>query len=193
MARVIFVYFLTLAALGAQEADRVKQADLYYDQDDYSRAYVRYQDLITDNVLSGKILYRYGFSYEQIRDFDETAAKIYALSGHYFEREGGENVDYALFAAHKLIHNPALAHLDGPTAAALLTELRESIDRERKASLYRFSITLPQPFSSFLLLVSSKFRFNMFQFKIAVSIIMTLPFIIGVLILMGKERRTRAK
>jgi hypothetical protein len=193
MACVIFAYLLALATLGAQETDRVKRANLYYDQDDYGRAYVHYQDLIVDNVLSGEILYRYGYSYEQIRDFDEIAMKIYALSRYYFERESRENVTYALYAAHKLVDNPALARLDETAAALLLKELRESIDKERKARLYRFSVTLPQPFSSFLLLFSSKFRFSIFQLKVAISIAMTLPFIIGVLVLKGKERKSHTK
>ncbi|MDR3249406.1 MAG: hypothetical protein LBT39_11545 [Treponema sp.] len=166
---VVLVFFLVSAALGAQGT--LTLADAYFDQDDYSRAYSRYQDMILgQEALSGEILYRYGYSYEQIRELDATALKIYALAGYYFAREGQENAQHAL----------STALLEDEAAVLLLEELRDGIDRERRAYLY--SRAHYRLFS----------KLTVFQWKIAASAAMALPFLIGMAVLRRREKKLRA-
>jgi hypothetical protein len=153
MACAVFVFFL-VPVLGAQVNDELKLADAYYDLEDYSRAYVHYQNLILKKTVSGDILYRYGSCREQIRGPDEATLNIYALAGQY--RASPEDT--------------------------LLEELRGSIDAERRAYLYNRD--------AFHLFTS---KFSVFQWKIIASIVVTIPFLIGMMVLGrgGENRRPK--
>jgi hypothetical protein len=110
-ACLVFAFFLA-PALGAQGNNELRLADAYYDQQDYSRAYSHYQNLILETGVSGSILRRYGYCREQIRGQDEATLKIYTLAEQYRE-----------------ISSPEQEIL-------LLEELREDIEAERRAYLY---------------------------------------------------------
>jgi hypothetical protein len=171
--------------LGAVENWDSRMADLYYDRDDYGRAYGLYEDLILRQETAGgkgfgDILYRYGYCYEQIRGFDNTALNIYALSLYYNEREETGS-KYTLYAGAKLARLDFSQNLDEGAAASILTELRDSITKERKAPLYRWVDRIYSFFS----------RFSIFQWKIIVSLIMLIPFFTGILILGLRERKSR--
>ncbi|MDR1972447.1 MAG: hypothetical protein LBQ46_11070 [Treponema sp.] len=174
----IFV-FLVPGLLEAGESWNLALGNLYYDRDDYQRAYGFYQHVILgDGELSGDTLYRYGYSYEQIKGLDETALKIYALSRYHHGKEEQLNSKYALYAAAKLGSSPLL---DDRAAAALLAELREGIDGERKAYLYRGVDRLYGLFS----------RFSFFQWKLIASALLLIPLLAGAGILWVKGRASR--
>jgi hypothetical protein len=182
--RVFFIFFVT-AVLGALENWDSRMAGLYYDRDDYGRAYGLYEDLVLRQETAGEkdfgdILYRYGYCYEQIRGFDNTVLNIYALSLYYNEREGTGS-KYTLYAGTRLARLGFSRNLDGETAASALTELRDSITKERKAPLYGGADRIYSFFS----------RFSIFQWKIIVSLIMLIPFFTGILILGLRERKSR--
>ncbi|MDR3247278.1 MAG: hypothetical protein LBT39_00705 [Treponema sp.] len=202
-AGAIFVLLPVFAALGAQENQELKLANRYYDQADYSRAYVHYQNMILGDAESwnrgkgsaGDIFYRYASCYEQIREFETQAAGLgwiartgYALSLFYYEREGRENAPNAQSAAARLKNSPrSPAPPDETAAALLLEELRESISRERNAYLYSRTGRV----DDFRPLLSLFSRLSIFQWKIAVTVAMAVIFLIGILVFKGKEGKAR--
>jgi hypothetical protein len=178
--RIFFIFF-TAALAGAGESRDLKLADRCYDNDDYGRARELYQQFIlqrNSDALSGDTLYRYGYSYERTRGFDNIAVKIYALSLYYNKKEGRADSKYALYAGAKLTDNPA-RELDDGAAASILEELRDSINKERKTYFYRWADRI----YSFLS------RFSVFQWKIIASLAALVPFFIGALVLGRRERK----
>jgi hypothetical protein len=177
----IFLIFFASAVLGAGESWDLKLADLYYSRDDYTRAYELYEySVLQGKGLSGDMLYRYGYCYEQTRGLDGTALKIYALSLYYNRKEGRAGAVYGLYADAKLKGDPAW-DLDDGAAAAILGELRDQIDQERRAVFYRW-VDRWYPFFT---------RFSVFQWKIIASLIMLIPFFAGILILGFSRRKNR--
>ncbi|MDR3173542.1 MAG: hypothetical protein LBU19_04765, partial [Treponema sp.] len=165
----------TAAVLHAGGNGDIRLADLYYDNDDYSRAYELYQHSVLrrePDTLSGDIFYRYAYSYEKTRGLDSTALKICALSWYYNKKEGRADAKYTLYAGAKLKDDPAW-ELDDRAAASILEELRDSINKERKTPFYRWVDRI----YSFLS------RFSVFQWKIIASLAALVPFLIGVLVL----------
>jgi hypothetical protein len=180
-SRVILAFFVT-ALLEAGESRDLGLADLHYDRDDYSRAYELYEhSILRGEVPSGDTLYRYAYCYEQTRGLDSTALKLYSLSRYYNGRDGRADTKYGHYADAKLKDHPA-AYLDEGSAAALLEELRDSINRDRKTYFYRW-VDRIYPFLS---------RFSVFQWKIIASLVMTVPFFAGLLILGLRGRKTRS-
>jgi hypothetical protein len=173
----VLALFLVSTGLSAQENHELKLANLYYDEDDYAKAYTHFQNLILwgSAEFSGDVFYRYAYSHEQARGLDAPALTIYALSLHYFQKEGRADSLYARYAANKL--GNGFTNLDDAAAAVLLEELRAGIDGERKALLYRRVDRLYGFFS----------RFSLFQWKIIASLAMTIPFFIGIVILKLRE------
>jgi hypothetical protein len=172
--RVFFVFFIS-AVLEAGENRDLKLADFHYDDDDYVQAYGLYQQCILRQKaenLSGDVLYRYGYCYEQTRGLDNIALKIYALSKYYNKKREWSNTKYALYANAKLKDDPAW-ELDDGAAASILGELRDIINKERRAYFYGW-VDRIYPFLS---------RFSIFQWKIIISLTALVPFFIGVLIL----------
>jgi hypothetical protein len=180
--RVFFVFF-TAALLGAGESRDLILADRCYDNDDYGRAYELYQQVILrqdPDGISGDTLYRYGYSYERTRGLDNIAVKIYALSVYYNKKAGRADSKYALYAGAKLADDPA-RELDDRAAAAVLEELRDSINKERKTHYYRW-VDRIYVFLS---------RFSVFQWKIIASLAALVPFFTGVLVFGFRERKIR--
>jgi hypothetical protein len=173
----VLALFLVAAVLDAQESHELRLANLYYDENNYYKASTHFQNLILQSnaILSGEIFYRYAYSWEQIRGLDEGVLEIYTLARYYFEQEDQSNSRYALSAGAKLKNTLPLEPDD---AAALLTKLRTGIEEDRKARFYSRVDRLYDFFSQFSLL----------QWKIIVSLFMTIPFFIGILVLRYKER-----
>jgi hypothetical protein len=174
-----------LGALGGQEAQDLTLANHYYNADDYSRAYVLFQNLIfrpgePGREPSGDTLYRYAYSYEQIRGLDERALALYALSRYRNGQEGRGNSVYAAYAANKLkTGGSPLVNLNDAEAAALMADLRETVNQERKTRFYRRADRFYHFFS----------RFSPFQWKLIASAAAALPFLVGVIILKIKEKK----
>jgi hypothetical protein len=178
MFRTVLTLFLVSTALAAQENHELRLANLYYDEDDYGKAYTHFQNLILrpgDTGLSGDIFYRYAYSREQISGLDEKTLDIYALALYHLGQEKQEDHRYALSAAAKLKNTPSLTPDE---AAALLEELRAGIEGERKARFYGRVDRLYNFLS----------QFSLFQWKIIASLSMTIPFFIGILVLKRKKR-----
>jgi hypothetical protein len=175
--RVLFIFFAAVL-LEAGESRDLALADLYYDQDDYGRAYELYEHSVLRGMVSGDTFYRYAYCYEQTRGLDDIALKIYALSRYYNGVAGRSGTKYSLYAEAKLKNGP-IGDLDEGTAAALLAELRDSITMERKTYFYRW-VDRIYPLLS---------RFSVFQWKIIASLAMLIPFFAGVLILGLRERK----
>jgi hypothetical protein len=189
---VFFILLLIpglLGALAGQEAQDLTLANRYYDADDYSRAYVYFENLMlrrqeAGDGPSGDTLYRYAYSHEQIRGLDARALTLYALSRHRNEQEGRRDSVYAAYAANKLKTNGSpLLNLDDGEAAALMAELRESVNRERKIRFYRYADRFYQFFS----------RFSPFQWKLIASAAAAVPFLFGVILLKIKEKKSHAQ
>jgi hypothetical protein len=176
-----------LGALGGQAQD-LKLANRFYDEDDYSRAFVHFQDLILlagrgGGTLSGDTLYRYGYCYERIRGLDDTALAIYALSRYYNGKEGRQHTAYAQYAAGKLKTSKSpLLNLGDEEAASLMAGLRETINQERKNRLYRHADRLYGYFS----------WFSLFQWKIIISAAAALPLLIGIVAFLTKGKKRPA-
>jgi hypothetical protein len=188
LGRLVFILFLVPGLLGAlpgQEAQDLTLANRYYDADDYGRAYVYFQNLIlrrreAGDELSGDTLYRYAYSHERIRGLDERALTLYALSRRRNEQEGRRDSTYAVYAANKLKANESpLLNLDDAEAAALMAELRETINQERKIRFYRYVDRFYQFFS----------RFSPFQWKLIASAAAAIPFLFGMILLKIKEKK----
>jgi hypothetical protein len=177
-----FLIFFVSALLEAGESRDLRMADLYYGQDDYGRAYEFYEhSILQGEGLSGDTLYRYAYCYEQTRGLDNTALKIYALSRYYNRAEGRAGTKYGLYADAKLKNDPVW-DLDEGAAAALLGELRDSINGKRKICFYRW-VDRVYPLLS---------RFSVFQWKIIASLVMLIPFFAGMLILGLRGRKDRS-
>ncbi|MDR1107887.1 MAG: hypothetical protein LBL19_02510 [Spirochaetaceae bacterium] len=171
--------------LEAGESRNPNLADRYYDSDNYGQAYELYQHMILredPDKLSADTFYRYGYSYEQTRGLDGTALKIYALSRCWYGKEGRADSKYALYAEAKLAGRGSFGEFNDETAAAILTELRDSINRERKAYFYGGADWIYSIFS----------RFSLFQWKIILSLAVLIPFFIGILILGLRGRGSRS-
>jgi hypothetical protein len=181
---VFFIFLLIPGLLGAFGGQDLNLANRYYDMDDYSRAFVHFQDLILlagrdGTILSGDNLYRYGYCYERLRGLDGTALTIYALSRYYNGKEGRQNSPYAEYAAGKLKAGQSpLLNLDAGEAASLMAGLRETINQERKNRLYRYVDRLYGYFS----------RFSLFQWKIIISAAAALPLLIGIVAFRAKKK-----
>jgi tetratricopeptide (TPR) repeat protein len=160
-----------------RENHELTMARLYYEEGDYDRACVHFQNLILrpgEAGLSGDALYGYARSHEQAWGLDARARGLYRLSLFYYRGEGqGGGPSYAAAGLK------GGAAPDEQEAAVLLRELREDIVEERKARFYRGADWLYDFFS----------RFSLFQWKIIVSLAMTLPLFIGILILSSKRPR----
>jgi hypothetical protein len=179
---VVFTLFLVSTGLAAaQESHELTLATLYYNADDYAKAYTHFQNLILwhgDTEFSGDTLYRYAYSHERLRGLDATAMRIYALSLYRFHHEGQSDSPYARYAADKLkTGSPFGEAADEAEAAALLEELRAGIDAERKAQFHRRVDRIYGFFS----------RFSLFQWKLIASLAMTLPLLIGIVVLRAKK------
>jgi hypothetical protein len=175
---VFFVLFLVSTGLAAQESHELKLANLYYDNDDYAGAYTHFQNVILWHGtagISGDTFYRYAYTYERLRGLDGTASRIYTLALYHFQKEGQADSPYARYAATKLKNS--FPNPDDTTAAMLLEELRAGIDGERKALFYRRIDRLYDFFS----------RFSLFQWKLIASLVMTVPFFIGLVVLTRKR------
>ncbi|MDR0730198.1 MAG: hypothetical protein LBF63_00905 [Treponema sp.] len=177
---VVFALFFVSTGLPAQENHELKLANLCYDKDDYAGAYTHFQNVILwhgDTGVSGDMLYRYAYSCERLWGLDATALRIYALSLYHFQKKEQLDLPYAQYAAAKLKNS--FPNLDNTAAAMLLEELRTGIEGERKARFYRHIDRFYDFFS----------RFSFFQWKIIISLIMTLPFFIGLAVLTRKQPR----
>jgi hypothetical protein len=165
--------------LAAQESHELTLATLYYQADDYAKAYTHFQNLILrHSEFSGDTLYRYAYSHERLRGLDATAMRIYALAWYRFHHEGQSDSPYARYTADKLKNgSPFGEAVDEAEAAALLEELRAGIDAERKAQFHRH-VDRIYGFLS---------RFSLFQWKIIASLAMTLPLFIGIVVLRTKK------
>jgi hypothetical protein len=175
----VLALFLVAVVSGARESHELRLANLYYDEDNYDKASAHFQNLILrpGTVLSGEVIYRYAYSWEQTRGLNEGALEIYNLARYYLEQEGQSNSRYALSAAAKLKDTSSL---EPDEAAALLGKLRTGIEEDRKARLYGRVDRLYDFFS----------QFSLFQWKIIVSLFMTIPFFIGILVLRRRESGT---
>jgi hypothetical protein len=180
---LLFVFFISPVLEAGESRDR-GMGDLYYDSDNYQQAYELYQHMILredPDKLSGDIFYRYGYSYEQTRGLDDTALKIYALSRYWYGKEGRGDSKYAGYAEAKLGGRGSFGEFDDERAASLLAEIRDLINKERKAYFYGGAEWIYSIFS----------RFSFFQWKIILSLAVLIPFFVGILILGFRGRESR--
>ena len=80
----------------------LEKADSYYDKDSYSLSKIYYEyALFNDNVSNGKLFYRLGYSYEQLKINKNIYPKLYSAAAYCFERDNDKDNKYYAYALSK--------------------------------------------------------------------------------------------
>lgn len=95
-----FVVFSTAILCFAET--NLEKADSYYDKDSYSVAKIYYEySLFNDNVSNGRLFYRLGYSYEQLKINKAIYPKLYSAAAYCFERDNDKDNKYYAYALSK--------------------------------------------------------------------------------------------
>ena len=78
------------------------KADAFYDQDNYVSAKPYYEDsLFNEGIKNGKIFYRLGYTYEQLKYQKNIYSKLYCAATYCFERDKDKDNKYYSYALAK--------------------------------------------------------------------------------------------
>lgn len=78
------------------------KADSFYDQDNYVSAKPYYEDsLFNEGIKNGKIFYRLGYTYEQLKYQKSIYSKLYCAAAYCFERDKDKDNKYYSYALAK--------------------------------------------------------------------------------------------
>lgn len=78
------------------------KADSFYNQDNYVSAKPYYEDsLFNEGIKNGKIFYRLGYTYEQLKYQKSIYSKLYCAAAYCFERDNDKENKYYSYAISK--------------------------------------------------------------------------------------------
>ena len=100
--KIVLVFILFTSAMLCFAETNLEKADSYYDKDSYSVAKIYYEySLFNDNVSNGKLFYRLGYSYEQLKINKSIYPKLYSAAAYCFERDNDKENKYYSYAISK--------------------------------------------------------------------------------------------
>lgn len=98
----VLAFLLFTSAILCFAETNLEKADSYYDKDSYSVAKIYYEySLFNDNVSNGRLFYRLGYSYEQLKINKAIYPKLYSAAAYCFERDNDKDNKYYAYALSK--------------------------------------------------------------------------------------------
>ena len=100
--KIVLVFVLFTSAMLCFAETNLEKADSYYDKDNYSVAKIYYEySLFNDKESDGKLFYRLGYSYEQLKIQKTIYPKLYSAAAYCFERDNDKENKYYSYAISK--------------------------------------------------------------------------------------------
>lgn len=100
--KIVLAFLLFTSAILCFAETNLEKADSYYDKDSYSVAKIYYEySLFNDNVSNGRLFYRLGYSYEQLKINKAIYPKLYSAAAYCFERDNDKDNKYYAYALSK--------------------------------------------------------------------------------------------
>lgn len=102
MKKILIVLSIILCTSFTFAETSLDKADSFYDQDNYVSAKPYYEDsLFNEGIKNGKIFYRLGYTYEQLKYQKPIYSKLYCAAAYCFERDKDKDNKYYSYALAK--------------------------------------------------------------------------------------------